>query len=138
MAHFSTVELEALQLTFSGMSDIQAYKHTHPKAKEATCQKTAYAFFKRIRAKLSKSEELQMRNLSHSRVFTEIEKRLNATSPYFFKGDFIQDYDDNTTRMKATALLAKINGLLDPVSNEQTQETEDTEIRIIIDNEHTE
>lgn len=135
MAKLSTAELEALRLSFAGKSDIQAYHLTHPKASKKSCTKNAWLFFRRARAKLSVSEELEMRNLSRSRVFIELEKRLNAMQPELFAGKVVHEHEDNFTRMAATKLLAKINGLLDIKTTPEETDTEDTELRIVIDDD---
>ncbi len=118
-------EIKALELSFSGMSDVQAYQLTHPNATSVSCNSNASHYFKRIRQKLTAIDELKYRNLSYSRVFEELEKRLNAMTTEFYQGKAVAECEDNTTRMRATELLAKINGLLNnPI---QTTESETSE-----------
>lgn len=137
MAKITGTEWEALRLTFSGATDTEAYRRTHHNAAESTVQKSASAFFKKARAKLSKSEELEMRNLGRSRVFAELEKRLNANVTEFYKGLKVTDCEDNTTRMKATELLARINGLLEAPQENDYGKDLGKPIKIVISDEAT-
>jgi len=132
MAKITAVEWEALRLTFSGKSDVQAYRLTHPNAGKLTAQKAASAFFRRVRGKLSKSEELELRNLGRSRVFEELEKRLNSLTTEFYQGKKVTDCEDNTTRMKATELLARINGLLEAPEEKDDGSGSGSPIKIVI------
>jgi len=104
-------EWNALLLSVQGLSDLQAYKTLFPNATEKTASAGACRYFKRIRQKLSYDDELQLFNLGKGRVLQEIEKRLNAEQTH--NGE---NYPDNTTRMRATELLAKINGMGDTLA----------------------
>jgi hypothetical protein len=104
-------EWNALLLSVQGYSDLKAYKTLFPNATEKTASAGACRYFKRIRQKLSYDDELQLFNLGKGRVLQEIEKRLNAEQTH--NGE---NYPDNTTRMRATELLAKINGMGDTLA----------------------
>lgn len=104
-------EWNALLLTVQEYSDLQAYKQTFPNATDSTAKAQACRYFRRIRDKLTTLQELELFNLGRGRFYKELEKRLNAETPIFYQGKKIDIIHDNTTQLKATELLAKLNGL---------------------------
>jgi hypothetical protein len=99
-------EWNALLLSVQGLSDLQAYKTLFPNATEKTAAAAACRYFKRVRGKLNHDDELSLFNLGRGRVYQELNKRLEAEC-----GTGDEHYPDNSTRMRATELLAKINGM---------------------------
>lgn len=134
MQNITAKEWNALLLTVQGDSDLQAYKKTFPNATPKTAAGAACRFFRRIREKLTQEQELALFDLGRGRFYRELEKRLDAQTPVFFQGKKIADIPDNTTRMKATDILAKINGVYNAPQESGYEQGEDTEICIVIEN----
>ena len=129
------VELEALRLTLHGKSEVQAYMVTHPKAGKKSAASNAYKFFKRAREKLSISDRLELYNLGVDRIFSTLDKMLNAEYDITYQGKKTGRAADNQTRMKALELLIKIHGLEIQAQQESETEQEDNVLRIIIDDD---
>lgn len=125
-------ESDALQLYFSGLSEVEAYKQTHPKATEKTAKGNANNFFKVIRKKTSTSEIMDFAELNANRIFKELVKMLNATSTVYFQGKKIADEADNNTRFKAIELLTRLTGLERKIESETQENDPQNEPRITL------
>ena len=107
------IEAEAILLVIGGRSEVEAYMATHPKASRATAAANAYKFFKKARGKLSDKDKLDLYNIGSDRIFSMLDKLLNAENDIIYQGKVTGKTPDNFTRYRATELLVRINGLLD-------------------------
>lgn len=141
MEYLKQKDRDAIYLHFScAYSKLQAYKETHPNASEETARKNSYKYFKRILKTfdtLPFKVKLEICGLGENRCLQEISKRLMASIPkYDNDGNIIHERPDNKTRMDATELLVKVNGLEKVIQDEiqSNNFVDDNEIRVIIDN----
>lgn len=129
-------EWNALLLTVQGKSDVQAYRITFPNATKATAYGQACRYFKRIRDKLSQSQELELFDMGRGRVYKQLLKLLDAKTDIFYKGQKVASVPDNITQFKAVELIAKMNGLLNNNKDKDTDgDSEGNTLKIIVDNE---
>lgn len=102
---------------YHGYNQTQAYIETHKAAQEALridrdkdYRRQASRYFLNIKNKLSERGLLEAYDLGDDRLFRELNERLESMKTEFYKGKPIAECIDNTTRMRATELLADILG----------------------------
>src|SRR5574344_2497901 len=108
---------KALQLSAEGKTDVEVYKIMHPNATDKVARGNAFNYFKAIQKKLNlmPHDDVQLiYGLSMRRFYQELNKRLEAETELTFQGAATgKKIADNSTRMKATELLAKVAGAKD-------------------------
>lgn len=115
MGNLSRKDRETLYLhLYKAYSQRDAYMITHPKCSESAADAAASRAFSRIYSVISTlpiTEQLEICGLGKTRLWTELNKRLNAKTPIFWQKQQIAVIDDNTVQQRATELLAKIHGV---------------------------
>ncbi len=106
-------EWEALLLTATGLSDHKAYKKMFPNAKASTTKSQASRYFRRVRAKLTTAQELEIYNLARNRFYQVLDESLKAETHIFTMGVESGTVPDNAIRFKALELLGKMHGITD-------------------------
>ena len=77
-------------------------------------------------AKLVPEDWLEAYGLGKTRLFKELNKRLDATRTLTFKGEVVAEIPDETVRMSATQLLADIHRLRGPQTQINVQTNKQT------------
>lgn len=71
-------------------------------------------YFKKIEAVIGQENLLEAHGLGTTRVMRELDKRLDAKTTKYWQGASLGEHTDNSTRMKATELLSRLNGMDKP------------------------
>jgi hypothetical protein len=95
----------------SGKSGADAYLALG-KCSRKSARESASRLYRVIRRKAGFHDRLEAFGLGEARLAAEIEKRLNAMTARYYQDQSLGNFEDNATRMRATELLAQMNGAL--------------------------
>jgi hypothetical protein len=93
-----------------GKTATDAYLVIRPEVTRETARVLACRMLKRILKKVDWPRLLEEAGLGEMRLVRELNKRLNAMITKYWQDKSLGDFEDNSTRMRATELLADLLG----------------------------
>ncbi|HXK36137.1 MAG TPA: hypothetical protein VJ553_00970 [Candidatus Paceibacterota bacterium] len=110
--HLTPKEARFFEAYISGMTAKDAYWEIRPRVEERSAIELGCRMLKRIRGKREWGALLDAANMGDDRLLRVLDEMLTAKTTHFWQDTIVCDVEDNSTRMHALELLARLRGRL--------------------------